>query len=349
MKLLVLGGTLFLGRHVVTTALQRGFEVTTFTRGRTNPGLFPEAEALRGDRDGNLAALRGRAWDAVIDTSAYVPRQAAAAARVLRDAVERYAFVSTASVYAVFPPGGAPEGAATHTPPDTPEVIVRPDTYGLLKVGCERAIVDAFGERALIVRPGVLAGPFDPTNRVAYWVHRVADGGEVLAPGNPARPIQLLDARDLADWLISMVTSGGTGVFNASGPELPLTMEGFLEASRSAAGSDARFTWVADEFLLAHAVAPWSELPLWLPAELSAALLLDSRKAYAAGLHCRPLVNTLADVLTSSSMEPESAAVAWPRASGIARERERELVRAWLAAGGGEANSGAAPLGVTTS
>lgn len=327
-KLLVLGGTQFLGRHVVEAALDRGIEVTTFTRGRTNPSLFPHVEKLTGDRDGDHAALRGRSWDAVVDTSSYFPRQTAAAAAVLRDAVDRYVFVSTASVYAEYPPGGATESTPTHVALDDAS-SVGPESYGPLKVACERVIVTTFGERALVTRPGVLIGPHDPTNRFEYWVQRVAEGGEVLAPGDPARQLQLLDARDLVAWLLSAMERGVTGTFNASGPAEPMSMSDVLDACRQVANADARLTWVSDGFLLERAVRPWADLPLWLPAEAEGLLLVDSRKAYHEGLRCRSIRETIADLLSSGPTPATGSSGPSPRTSAISRSREHELLNAW--------------------
>lgn len=326
-KLLVLGGTLFLGRHIVEAALRRGFRVTTFTRGQTNPDLFPAAEKLRGDRDGDLTALRQRTWDAVVDTSAYRPRQAVTTSAALRNTVGRYVFISTASVYIAFPSGGAAEASAVHVPPDDPDVTVHPETYGPLKVGCERAVIGAFGNRALVIRPGVLAGPYDPTGRLGYWVHRLATGGEVLAAGDPARPMQLLDARDLAAWLITLLEYGGAGILTASGPPVLLTMGRLLETCRMVAASDARLTWTGDAFLLEQGVTPWNELPLWLPADVPGPIL-DSRKAHAAGLHCRPLSATVRDTL-AEAINIQRVAGGPPRPQPISPEREHKLLHLW--------------------
>jgi nucleoside-diphosphate-sugar epimerase len=326
-KLLLLGGTLFLGRHIVEAALRRGFQVTTFTRGQTNPGLFPAAEKLRGDRSGDVTALCSRTWDAVVDTSAYRPRQAVSTAAVLRNRVGRYVLISTASVYLTFPSGGATEASAVHLPPDDSDATPSPETYGPLKVGCERAITDAFGDRALVIRPGVLAGPHDPTGRLGYWVQRVATGGEVLAAGDPERPLQLLDARDLAAWLITLLEDGGAGILNASGPPSLLTMGALLDTCRTVAASDAQLTWADDAILLEQGVTPWSELPLWLPADARGPIL-DSRRAYIAGLRCRPLSHTIRDVL-QDNVHIEHVAGGPPRPEAISPDRERDLLRLW--------------------
>ncbi|MBP8297095.1 MAG: hypothetical protein KAX84_13360, partial [Burkholderiales bacterium] len=231
MKLLVLGGTLFLGRHVVEHALARGHAVTLLTRGRTNPDLFPDAERLIGDRDGDLAVLRGRTWDAVIDTCGYVPRIAGASAAALKDAVGHYTFISSISVYAELNATGIAEEAPVGVLA-APTEEVGPDSYGPLKALCETAVVAQMPGRVLNVRPGLLVGPHDPSGRFTYWVRRVAAGGDVLAPGNPAAPVQVIDARDAAAWLVHCAQTQVTGVINMTGPGVPLQMDAVLDACR---------------------------------------------------------------------------------------------------------------------
>jgi 2'-hydroxyisoflavone reductase len=232
-------------------------------------------------------------------------------------------------VYATFPASGASEDTATHAPAYDPEPAPGPEAYGPLKVGCERTILDSFGDQALVIRPGVLAGPHDSTGRLGYWVHRVATGGEVLAAGDPAHPVQVLDARDLAAWLIRLLEVHGAGVFNASGPPARLTMGTLLETCRAVAASDARLTWVGDAFLLEQGVQPWSDLPLWVPADVPGPIL-DSRRAQAAGLRCRPLSDTVRDVL-GEDVKIQRVAGGPPRPEAISRDRERELLRLWHA------------------
>jgi 2'-hydroxyisoflavone reductase len=283
MRLLVLGGTKFLGRHVVADALAQGHEVTTFTRGRTNPGLFPDAEHLRGDRDGGLDALSGRTWDGVVDTSGYVPRVVRQSAELLRGAVERYVFVSTISVYTE--PDELDE-------PETEDVEAH---YGALKRACERVVAEVYGERSTHVRAGLIVGPHDPTDRFTYWPRRLASGGDVLAPGDPEAPVQLVDARDLAAWLVRLALEGPGGTFDATGPAEPLTIGALLERARSALGSDATLVWVDDRCVLDAGVAPWTELPLWLPDGPQGLMERDVAPALAAGLELRPLEDTVRD------------------------------------------------------
>ena len=307
MKLLILGGTKFLGRHLVEAALASGHEVTLFNRGRNNPELFPEVEKLRGDRDGGLDALRGRRWDAVVDTSGYLPRVVRASAELLADSIGMYVFISSMSVYADFSQPNN-ENSPVGTLEDETSEEITGETYGPLKALCEKALEDVMQGRALHVRAGLIVGPYDPTPRFPFWTARVARGGEVLAPAPPERQVQMIDARDLSEWILRMIADGHAGLFNASGPDYRLTMQGFLEACRDASGSDASFTWAGEQFLLDEGVEPWGELPLWLPESLEKHrhfLASNCEKAFAAGLTFRPLVETALDTLAwQQSGEP---------------------------------------------
>jgi 2'-hydroxyisoflavone reductase len=295
-KLLVLGGTKFLGRHAVDAALAGGHEVTIFTRGQTNPELFPEVEHLQGDRDGDLAALEGRTWDGVVDTSGYVPRVVRQSAALLRDTVDRYVFVSSISVYDDFSrPIDESTAVAQLGDPATEEIT---EHYGALKAACETVIEEVFGDRAANVRAGLIVGPYDPTDRFTYWPRRIADGGDVLGPGDPGAPVQFVDARDLAAWLVKLALEGPGGVFNATGPADPLTFAELLERARVAVGSDARVRWIDEQTLLDAGVEAWSELPLWLPGDDYAGMArADTRRARAAGLAFRPIEETVVDTL----------------------------------------------------
>ena len=324
MDLLILGGTRFLGRHLVEAALGRDHRVTLFNRGKSNPGLFPEVEELRGERGGDLSTLRGRRWDAAIDTSGYLPREVRASAGVLADAVDHYTFVSSISVYEDFGRTGLDEEAPVLTPPDPEPEELDLELYGGLKVGCERAVETAMPGRTLVVRPGMIVGPHDYTNRFPYWCRRVAQGGEVLAPGDPEMQVQLVDARDLAGWMVRMAEDQRIGVYNATGPDLRLTMRGMLECIREATGSDARFVWASEEFLLGAGVEPWEEMPFWVPREMAGILAVDVNRAVGAGLAFRPLAETVSDTLGANAGRPAAEFDA-----GISRERERGLLRAW--------------------
>lgn len=329
MKLLILGGTLFVGRHLVEEALARGHTVSLFHRGQTNPNLYPQVEHLHGDRGGELDVLRGRRWDAVVDTCGYVPRVVHASASLLAKAVEHYTFISTLNAYASFSVPQMDERAPLATLDDETIETITDATYGPLKVLCERAVEAAFPGRALIIRPGLIAGPYDPNDRFTYWPYRVAQGGAVLAPGTPHQGIRFLDARDLAAWTIAMAERRQTGVYNASGPATPLPMGVFLDACRAVTGSDATFTWVDDHFLVACGVRPYVELPLWVPDALGPERIgyvtLDCTKAMAAELRFRSVEQTIRDTLAWFS----GASTGAPLKAGLAPAREAELLRAW--------------------
>ncbi|HWG56332.1 MAG TPA: NAD-dependent epimerase/dehydratase family protein [Gaiellaceae bacterium] len=313
MRYLILGGTAFLGRAAAEEALARGHDVTLFTRGRTNPGLFPEAEHLVGDRADDLRALAGRSWDAVLDTSGYVPAHVRASAEALREA-EHYTFVSSISVYADFTVGPSEESALAELG-DAPADRVADDysNYGSLKALCESETRRVFDERALVVRPGLIVGPHDPTGRFTYWARRLARGGEILAPGPPERRVQFVDVRDLAAWLVDGAERRLAGTFNATHPGI----------AWGALLADADVTWVDDAFLLEHGVGPWMELPLWLPAEGTHPGMhqADVARAVGAGLRFRPLAETIAGAAEAPETE----------AAGLSPAREAELLAAWRA------------------
>lgn len=328
MQLLILGGTVFLGRHLVEAALEAGHEVTLFNRGQHNPELFPEVEKLRGSRDGGLDVLRGRHWDAVVDTCGYVPRIVRSSAEMLADAVDHYTFISTVSVY------GNPEGkrldedAEVGTLEDPAVEEITGETYGPLKVLCEQAAEQAMPGRVLTIRPGLIVGPHDPTDRFTYWPYRVAQGREVLAPGHPERAVEFIDVRDLAEWTLRMVETGATGTFNATGPDYHLGMRRLLETCHEVSRSDAGLVWVSTQFLEEAGVAPWMELPLWLgedEREPQALFTVNVARAVAAGLAFRPLERTVADTLAWAATRP--ADYQWR--AGLKPEREQELVQAW--------------------
>jgi 2'-hydroxyisoflavone reductase len=331
MRLLLLGGTVFLGRHIVEAALQRGHTVTLFNRGQHNPELFPHLEKLRGDRraEGGLDALKGRAWDVVIDTCGYIPREVRASAGLLAGAVERYLFISTESVYADFRTAGIDESYPTGPLADESVEEVTGETYGPLKALCERVVERGMPARStLILRPGLIVGPHDPTDRFTYWPARVARGGEVLAPARPDYPVQFIDVRDLADWTVAMVEQHATGIFNADGLPNTLTLGALLETSRAQSTSEASVTWAPESFLLEHKVAPWSELPLWIPegdGDAEGFATISVHKALAAGLSLRPLADTVRDTL--AWVATRSADHQWR--AGLTPEREAELLRLW--------------------
>lgn len=332
MKLLVLGGTVFLGRHIVDAALAHNADVTLFNRGQHNPELYPGLEKLRGDRDDGLDALKGRTWDAVVDTCGYVPRLVGDAARLLADAVDHYTFISSLSVYNDFRVTRLHEDAAVRTLDDeTVEDVTggSDGTYGPLKALCEQAAEAAMPGRVLSVRAGLIVGPHDPTDRFTYWPVRIARGGEVLAPPTPTARVQCIDGRDLARWVIHMAARQQAGVYNATGPGEPLTFAQFLETCKRATGSDATFLWASEGFLAAQAVRPWMDLPLWVPEELVGMLQVDIAKAVANGLTFRPLSETVDDTLAWA--HSRSGNYQWQ--AGLSPEREAEVLHAWRHSG----------------
>lgn len=329
MRVLILGGTKFLGRHLAAVALAQGHSVTLFNRGTQSEGLFPEAEHLRGDRDGNLTALHERSWDVAIDTSGYVPRVVRASAQLLAESVAHYTLVSSISVYAGWPAASRiDERSPVGTLADPTVEEVDGETYGPLKALCEQVVEEALPGRTLIVRPGLIVGPYDPTDRFSYWPYRVARGGEMLAPGRPERLVEVIDARDLAEWILRMATERATGTYNAAGPDRPLAMSEVLEESRRVSGSEATFTWVPDDELERQQMGPWVELPLWIPEREGPGVGdVNCSRAWAAGLTYRPLAETIRDTLDWLATRP--ADYDWK--AGLTPEREAEALKSWHA------------------
>jgi 2'-hydroxyisoflavone reductase len=343
MKLLIVGGTIFLGRALVDAALERGHEVSTFSRGKHKVERKGKAvETLIGDRNNDLEAIEGRHWDAVIDTCGYVP---SAVDRVMgaldRDRTNHYTFVSSVSVYADFPPSGVHEDSpvATITGEQLIEAEAVPtgtratartyrEMYGALKALCEQSAERAMPGRVLNVRPGLIVGAYDYSDRFTYWVRRIAAGGDVLAPGRPDRRVRVIDVRDLAEWLIRMAESRQVGVFNASGPEDGSTMAAVLDACKQVSGSGARLVWTEEKYLLDQGVAPWSELPLWIPAAHNGIFEARNDKAIVSGLTFRPLVDTVRDTLQWDRARPQDQ----PLAAGLPADRERDLLASYAAA-----------------
>lgn len=359
MEILVLGGTGFLGPHFVAAARARGHRLTLFNRGRSNPDrfsgeAFADIEQLRGDRKTDLSALGGdRRWDAVLDTSAYIPADVTRSARLLAPRVGRYLMVSTISVYARNDVPGQDEGAPLATLADPTVTEVTGETYGGLKALCERAAEAELPGRTTIVRPGLIVGPGDTTDRFTYWPARADRGGEILAPGAPADPTQFIDVRDLADFLLLSLEQGHGGIYNADAPAGSITMGRLLSTCQAVArrmntvhcvrapcpqppGHDSTLAWVPAEFLARQGVSPWQDMPAWIPAEGDYAGFghVSTARAHAIGLRTRPLEDTVADTLAWwRSLPPERRA--GPKA-GIAPEREAAVLAAWHAARGAD-------------
>jgi 2'-hydroxyisoflavone reductase len=318
-KLLLLGGPRFLGRAVTDAALARGHELTFFNRGRTNPELYPEVERIQGDRAGDLGELAGGRWDAVVDTSGYLPHVVRASAEALSDC-GLYCFVSSVSVYADF---STPmdEDSAVAELGDDPLDALTPDfsNYGALKALCEDVVRQTFDERALVVRPGLIVGPHDPTGRFTYWPHRVARGGEMLAPAPPDRLSQFVDVRDLGEWIVELCERSVSGTFNAANEGVP--WRDLLASCVRVSGADVEIAWVSDEFLLGQKVGQWMELPLWLAdADMAAADDAIVARAVAEGLRFRPLDETVRGALEGAETTDEA---------GLSAEREAALLAAW--------------------
>jgi 2'-hydroxyisoflavone reductase len=330
MRILVLGGTRFVGRHLVEAARAGGHAISVFNRGRS-PAPWDDVEQLRGDRGSALAALRGRSWDACIDVSGYLPEEVRASAGLLAGHVARYVFISTASVYdlAVAAPG-IDETSALLAPADCEDDIPAAALYGSRKVACEQEAERAFPGRTLILRPVIVAGPFDPTNRFAWWVERIARGGEVLAPVGPHAPVQLIDGRDLAAFALALTTEGATGVFTVCAPTS--TFGELIAACRIATGSDASPTWVPESLLLKHGVEPFAELPLWLDDKPEHRIFttFSNARARAAGLALRSLEETARDTwlwlrAVRAGKEPEPVPGGFV-ALGLSPEREARVL-----------------------
>lgn len=325
-SILVLGGTGFLGPHVVTAARARGHTLTLFNRGKTHPGLFPGIEKLVGDRDGKLDALKGRTWDAVVDTSGFVPRIVKQSAELLAPHVQHYVFISTISVYRDMARVGADETAAVETIADVTNEDVKTN-YGALKALCERAAEAAMPGRVATLRPGLIVGPGDPTGRYTHWPVRLSEGGKALAPGDGTTPVQWIDGRDLGRWIVQVIEDGTVGTYNALGPAKRTTVKQMLDGTNAAVGGKAELVWVPEDVLEQAGVQGWSELPMWLPAkgDMAGFGTTSNAKAVAAGLVFRGIEETARDVLAwlATLPEAERAKVA---DSGLARDKEQAVL-----------------------
>jgi 2'-hydroxyisoflavone reductase len=339
MRILILGGTGFLGPELVEAAQARGHHLTLFNRGKTRPGLFAKDETiekLQGDRDPQkapgLQALEQGSWDAVIDTSGYVPRIVGASAKLLAPRVKQYVFISSISVYGDMSKPNPDESAPLATMPDeTSEEVMQ--HYGALKALSEKAAEAAMPCRVLVIRPGLIVGPGDPTGRFTYWPLRVKKGGEVLAPGTGEDPVQLIDARDLAKWTIHMVEQQEMGIYNATGPAGRLTMRELLEGVKQGVPGDARLTWVPAAFLEKHEVSPWQDMPVWVPHEGDSMGMgtVVTAKAQAKGLTFRPVADTARDTVAWFEALPPDLQQKFSSRAGLKPEREAEVLKAWHA------------------
>ncbi|WP_285767411.1 SDR family oxidoreductase [Peribacillus sp. SI8-4] len=339
MRVLILGGTRFLGKALVKEGLKRGHEITLFNRG-TNKEMFPEVEQLIGDRDNDVSSLENRKWDIVLDTCGFAPHHIKKIATVLGDSIEHYTYISSISLYKDWIPVNITEDYQVQSMPedklkDVEEGKISPyEYYGALKALCEAEAEKHWPGRVLHVRAGLLVGAFDYTDRLPYWVQRVAQGGKVLVPGRSDRPVQLIDVKDAATWVFNMAESRKKGAFNVTGPHDTLTMKELLNTCKAVTNSDAEFVWADEPFIVEHKVQPWTEMPFWIPENFplegeaepwKGSFLINIAKSLSAGLTFRPLEDTVHDVY-----QWEKARQDTDRKTGISKEREQELLEAWF-------------------
>lgn len=330
MKVLILGGTKFVGRTLAESALAAGHDLTLFNRGNTNADLFPDVEKLQGDRDNDLSALEGRKWDVVIDTCGYIPRAVKTSAELLKDSVEHYTFISSVSVYGPPIVPYADESAKTPVLDDPTIEEVTGETYGPLKRMCEQAAEEAMPGRVLNVRAGLIVGPYDPTDRFTYWPVNIARDEEALIPPGDSI-IKVIDVRDLSEWIIRMAEARKAGIYNVTGPSEPLTYGEVADACVSAADNPATLVEASESFLLENGVNIWSDLPLWVATEqpeFHAIHTINVQKAIRDGLTYRPITQTVKDTLEWYKSE---RGLADPLRSGLAPERKAELLEKWKA------------------
>ncbi len=337
LKILVLGGTGFIGPAIVKSARARGHALTLFNRGKTNPGMFPDVEKLQGDRDPDkapgLSALKGRTWDAVVDTWTQTPKHVKASAELLAATVGQYLFVSTISVYLDFKQAGTTEDSLLHQLKDPADESRTAEGYGGRKALCEQLAEKAMPGRVTVARPGLIVGHRDPTDRFPYWPARIQRGGEVLAPGTGQDPVQYIDANDLADWIVGALENRHTGIYNLVGPVHPATFLEYLHGCKACVSSDAKLTWVSEEFLKEQKVSGFSDLPMWLPqSESPGFATISHKKAIATGLRSRPLADSIRDTLAWSA-ESRPPGYDFPRGFGLGAEREKQLLTAWKSRG----------------
>ncbi len=333
MKLLILGGTGFLGPAIVHAALRRGHEMTLFNRGRSNPTMFSELEQLKGNRDPKidegLEPLKGREWDAVLDTSGYFPRITRASAGLLKDNVGQYLFISSISVYKDFAESGIREDYEVGSIDENAEEAITNTSYGPFKALCEQSVEAAFPGRATNVRPGLIVGPLDKTDRFTYWPLRVRAGGEILAPGEATDPVQYIDSRDLAEFCIRCLEEKTAGEFNLVGPRYPASIAELIYGCKAVSGGDASLTWVNNEFLQKEGLQPWGHLPVWAPGsgELAGLNTVSNAAAVKAGFHSRPLADTVRDTLRWWDTLPDQRRARVN--AGMSRERETQALANW--------------------
>jgi 2'-hydroxyisoflavone reductase len=328
MNLLIIGGGVFLGQALLQSALEGGHSVTVFNRGHSRNWWPPGVKWIVGDRKEDVHLLMGRRWDAVIDTCGYRPQDVEMTCAALYDSCDRYVFVSSISAYASFAHTPIREEDPLASAVGIDRETVNASSYGPLKAECERIVIRIYGSRGIVVRPGLIVGPTDPTGRFSYWPWRLAGGGQVLAPGSPHQSIQFIDVRDLSAWMLRLVQLGATGAFNGTGPKDGCTFGELLDTCRWISGEEVAVEWVDETFLQREGVQPWTELPLWLPShdgQTRGLHAVDTARAQATGLKTRPIAVTVNDILEAGIPALDDKR----RAGKLTRERERDLLAVW--------------------
>ena len=330
MKVLVLGGTGFLGPEIVESLIARKHTVTLFNRGKSHPTLFPDVEKLIGDRNSDLKALENRSWDVVIDVPASLPSWVIKTTELLKKNVKRYVFVSTISVFNDFAKAGINEDGPKFEAPESldTETKITNELYGPLKLRCEDIVNKAYASNATIVRPGLIVGPNDPTDRFTYWPVRVDKGGDILAPGDGSSLVQFVDARDLGEFIAKLIDDGHNGIYNATGPASPLRFDEFLYGCRAATSSKMKFVWADEKFLLDNQVGPFMEMTMWVPGDDMAGFMkVDCSKAISHGLTFRPVSQTACDTMDWVKTRPDT--YKWQ--AGLLADKEQALLTKWKA------------------
>ena len=321
MNILILGGTVFMGIQLVNYAQKRNHNVTIFNRGKRNPDIFPDVEKLIGDRSGDLAPLKGRKFDAVIDTCGHVPGIVRKSAELLKDNTDNYTFISSISAYSDFSKHGQDESGETCKITDGNTEEMTMENYGAMKVLCENVVTEVFGDRALNIRPGLIVGENDWSDRFTYWIHRIDQGGKVLAPDGKKDRVQFIDVKDLSEWTIKMAEGKKSGLYNATGPDYKLTFEEFINACQKVTGNKSEIIWAKEKFLLDENITPWMELPMWVTEADQGINNIDISKAIKDGLTFRPLEETLRDTLKFDKSRKD-----YTLKAGLKPEREAEVI-----------------------
>lgn len=325
MNILIIGGTIFLGRHIINSALNKNHNVVLFNRGKHNPELFPELEKIRGDREGDLSELKGRKFDAVIDTCGYVPMVVRKSAEYLRESVGHYTFISSISVYKDAGTPDINEDSAVEEVKDGKTDVMTMENYGALKALCEKEISDVYGKDCSLVRSGLIVGDGDFSDRFTYWVERISRGGKIIVPVSETNNVQFIDVKDLADWTVKMTEEKISGVFNSTGPLKTLSLYNFIDECIDFTGSETELVRIDEDFLLKENVIPYKDLTLWLPGDSAGMNNVNISKAISAGLKIRPLKETLLDTMKYHMTRGAD----FKLRTGLTPVREKEILEKW--------------------